>query len=252
MSQNPDAFMVHVGRRPQFRALQSRARLSLPLDLAEAGTIRVARRGLTMPFTLVPKERQFFVLFREDVDNLRTAVQVLSEMLASADGFGDYARRLKDIEHLGDDITHRIIRELNTTFITPFDREDVYGLASKLDDVVDLVEETADTILLDGIEAITPEACEMGNILAAISDELVQAVGALDARDSMTEHVVRIHDLENQGDRVTREAISSLFQSTTDAIHIIKWKDVYALLEKTVDTTEDIANILENVSIKSA
>lgn len=204
-----------------------------------------------MPFTLVPKERQFFVLFREDVDNLRAALQMLDEMLNSAAPFGDYALRLKDLEHLGDDITHRIIRELNTTFITPFDREDIYGLASKLDDVLDLVEETADTIYLDGIESITPEAQAMARILTQIGDELVAAIGDLDARQNLSQHMVRIHDLENQGDKVTREAISALFRSSQDAIHIIKWKDVYALLEKTVDTTEDIANILENVAIKT-
>lgn len=205
-----------------------------------------------MPFTLVPKERQFFVLFREDVDNLRTALGVLGDMLAGDDDLAGYARRLRDLEHLGDGITHRIIRELNTTFITPFDREDIYALASTLDDVLDLVEETADTIILDGIEVITPEAREMGRILLQIGDELVQAVNCLDSRENMSEHIVRIHDLENEGDRVTRSSISSLFQSSGDAIQIIKWKDVYALLEKTVDTTEDIANILENVSIKNA
>ena len=173
-------------------------------------------------------------------------------MLSATDGFVDYARRLKDLEHLGDDVTHRIIRELNTTFITPFDREDIYGLASTIDDVLDLVEETADTICLDGIEEITPEAREMGAILGNIGDALVSAVGELENRENISQHVVRIHDLENQGDRVTREAISSLFRTSLDAIFIIKWKDVYALLEKTVDTTEDIANILENVTIKNA
>lgn len=203
-----------------------------------------------MPFTLMPKERQFFVLFREAVDNLRIALGLLREMLADHGDFADFARKLKDLEHQGDDITHRIIRELNTTFITPFDREDIFGLASKLDDVLDLVEETADTIVLDGIETITPEAREMADILGRIGDELVKAIDKLNALDGLTEHTVHIHDLENQGDRVTRAAISDLFRTSKDAIHIIKWKDVYALLEKTVDTTEDIANILENVAIK--
>jgi predicted phosphate transport protein (TIGR00153 family) len=203
-------------------------------------------------FSLVPKERQFFVLFREDMDNLRKAIELLREMLAASDGFPDFARRLKDIEHLGDDITHRIIRELNTTFITPFDREDIYALASSLDDVLDLVEETAETIVLDDIQAITPEAREMADILAQIGDEMVAAIDHLDARDSLAQHTVRIHDLENQGDRVTRQAMGALFRNVTDAIEIIKWKDVYALLEKTVDATEDIANILENVTIKNA
>ena len=206
-----------------------------------------------MQFTFVPGERQFFVLFREDVDNLRTAVRVLQEMLEASKDLPEYARRLKDIEHLGDDVTHRIIRELNTTFITPFDREDIYALACTIDDVVDLVEETADTICLDGIEEITEPAREMGRILVQIGDELLEAVGQLGNRQrDMSQHVVRIHDLENQADHVTREAISALFRTSTDAIYIIKWKDVYALLEKTVDATEDIANILEGLAIKNA
>lgn len=205
-----------------------------------------------MPFTLVPRERKFFTLFREDVDNLRSAIDVLTQMLDHGSDFGQQARKLKDLEHLGDDITHRIIHELNTTFITPFDREDIYALASKIDDVVDLAEETADTIVLDGISDITPEAREMARILGEIGDELVKAFAVLDSRDGMATHTVRVHDLENQADKVTREAISNLFKSSTDAIYVIKWKDVYALMEKTVDTTEDIAQILENVGIKNA
>ena len=202
------------------------------------------------PFTLMPKERQFFVLFRQDVDNLRTGFQLLEEMLRKDGDLAEYARKLKDVEHVGDDITHHIIRELNTTFITPLDREDIYSLASKIDDVLDLVEETADTIVLDGIETITPEAQAMGSVLAQIGEELVKAIDVLDSRQGLTDYTIRIHELENQGDRITRDAIGGLFRSSQDAIHIIKWKDVYALLEKTVDTTEDIAKILESVSIK--
>jgi predicted phosphate transport protein (TIGR00153 family) len=202
------------------------------------------------PFTLMPKERQFFVLFRQDVDNLRKGIQILDEMLRVGTGLPEFARQLKDVEHIGDDITHRIIRELNTTFITPFDREDIYGLASKIDDVLDLAEETADTIVLDGIESITPEAVEMGRILSQIGDALVSAIEVLDTRNGMSDHTIHVHELENQADRITRDAIGGLFRDSTDAIYIIKWKDVYALLEKTVDTTEDIATILESVAIK--
>jgi predicted phosphate transport protein (TIGR00153 family) len=198
------------------------------------------------------KERQFFALFREDVDNLNNATKLLAQMLASEAPFAEFHRRLRDFEHLGDEITHRIIRQLNVTFITPFDREDILGLASKMDDVLDLIEETADTIVLDGIQAISDEARQMGVILSDIADELVTAVGMLDGKRQITKHVLRIHDLENQGDRVTRDAISKLFRTSQDAIFIIKWKDVYALLEKTVDTTEDIAHILENIMMKAA
>src|SRR5579875_2669951 len=206
-----------------------------------------------MPFSLVPKERQFFVLFRENAANLQVALETLNDLLnGPPTEFSHHAKKLRDLEHQGDEITHRIIRELNTTFITPFDREDIYALSAALDDVVDLAEEAADTIVLDRVDDITPEAKEMGAILVRIGQELVAAIDELDTRKNMTHYWVHIHDLENQGDWVTRQAIGALFQNGDDPLHIIKWKDVYSLLEKNVDRTEDVANILESVTIKNA
>lgn len=206
-----------------------------------------------MPITLVPRERQFFVLFRENASNLMEGLRTLDALLNSESAdFTQHAKKLRDLEHQGDEVTHRINRELNSTFITPFDREDIYALASALDDVIDLAEETADTIVLDRIESITPEAQQQGDILVQIGQVLMEAFDQLEARKDLTELWVRIHDLENQGDRVTRQAIGALFQNGLDPIHIIKWKDVYSLLEKTIDRTEDVANILESVTIKNA
>ena len=206
-----------------------------------------------MPLSLVPKERQFFVLFRDNAANLMEGLRTLNTLLHSpATEFGEQARRLRDLEHRGDEITHHINNELNRTFITPFDREDIYSLASAVDDVIDLAEETADTIVLDCITEMTPEAQQMGEILVQIGQELIEAFDKLEARKDMARHWVHIHDLENQGDRVTRQAIGELFRNSQDPIHIIKWKDVYSLLEKTVDRTEDVANILEAVTIKNA
>ena len=206
-----------------------------------------------MPLSLMPRERQFFALFRENAVNLMDGLKTLNSLLNSeASAFPGHARRLRDLEHQGDEITHRIIHELNTTFITPFDREDIYALAAAVDDVLDLAEETADTIVLDRVESITPEARHMGDILVQIGDELVQAFDRLEARNHMAEHWVRIHDLENQADKVTRQAIGALFHDGHDPVYLIKWKDVYSLLEKTVDRTEDVANILESVTIKNA
>ena len=206
-----------------------------------------------MPISLVPRERQFFVLFRENAANLVEGLQTLDALLNSGPGdFARHAKKLRDVEHQGDEVTHRINRELNSTFITPFDRADIYALASALDDVIDLAEETADTIVLDRIESITPDAQQMGDILVQIGQELAQAFDQLESRKDMTQYWVRIHDLENQGDKVTRQAIGALFQNCPDPIYIIKWKDVYSLLEKTVDRTEDVANILESVTIKNA
>ncbi len=204
-----------------------------------------------MPLSPIPKERQFFVLFRDDAVNLMEALKELDVLLHREGDFSESAKKLRDLEHQGDEITHRIVRELNATFVTPFDREDIYALASRVDDVLDLVEEAADTIVIDRIDRINPEAQEMGRILLEIGEELLAAFDNLDSRKNLEGHWVKIHDLENQGDRVIRQAIGALFQNSDDPIYVIKWKDVYALLEKTIDRTEDIANILENVTIKN-
>jgi uncharacterized protein len=211
-----------------------------------------AEKETCMPFTLVPRERHFFVLFREDAVNLMEALRELDVLLNADGGFDVSARKLRDIEHQGDEITHKIIHELNATFITPFDREDILALASSVDDVLDLVEETADTIVIDCIETIKPEAKEMGKILLLIGQQLVEAFDNLDSRKDMKRHWVEVHDLENQGDHVIRQAIGDLFRNATDPFEVIKWKDVYALLEKTIDRAEDVAIILENVTIKNA
>lgn len=206
-----------------------------------------------MPLSLIPKERQFFVLFRENAANLMEGLRVLDSLLNDGpENFIRHHQKLRDLEHQGDEITHRINQELNRTFITPFDREDIYALAGAVDDVIDLAEETADTIVLDRVDGITPEARRMGALLLKIGDELIQAFDKLESRKDMAQHWVRIHDLENQADKVTRSAIGALFANSLDPIYVIKWKDVYSLLEKTVDRTEDVANILESVTIKNA
>jgi predicted phosphate transport protein (TIGR00153 family) len=171
---------------------------------------------------------------------------------APAGAFGAHAEALRDLEHQADEVTHRITRELNHSFITPFDRDDIYALASALDDVIDLVEETGDTILLDGIRTITPEAQQMGNILVEIGRELVTVFDELESKSDTHECWIRIHTLENQADEVTRGAIGELFSTERDPIEVIRWKDVYDLLEETVDRAEDIASILETVTIKNS
>ncbi len=206
-----------------------------------------------MPFSLVPTERQFFVLFRENATNLMEGLKVLNTLLnSSADQFVQHHTQLRDLEHRGDEITHRVHQELNQTFLTPFDREDIYALAGAVDDVIDLAEETAATIVLDRVDEISPEAQELGAILLELGQQLVEAFDHLESRKDPEAHWVRIHELENEGDRVSRQAIGNLFQHSHDPIHIIKWKDVYNLLEQTIDRTEDVANILETVTLKNA
>lgn len=204
-----------------------------------------------MPLRLTPRRNQFLVLFRENVATLMEGLETLQAMLAGpVDAFADCAAQLRQLEHAADEVTHRISYELNHTFITPFDRDDIFALATVLDDVIDLAEETADTIVLDGIRMVTPAAQQMSALLVAIGHELVAAVDRLDGNPEGEECWARIHALENQADEVTRDAIGALFTTFDDPIEIIRWKDVYALLEKTVDRAEDLANILETLTIK--
>jgi uncharacterized protein len=201
---------------------------------------------------LMPKERQYFTLFRTDVDNVMAGITTLHAFLHSTEDGAGHASALTDIEHRGDEITHTIISELNKSFVTPFDREDILALTKGLDDIVDLTEEVADTIVIDGIDQITPEAQQMGDILLRIGEELIKAVNNLDSRKPDSGHWVAIHELENQGDKLVRKAIGGLFQNGMDARDIIKWKDVYALLEKTIDRAEDLANTFESIAVKNA
>jgi predicted phosphate transport protein (TIGR00153 family) len=206
-----------------------------------------------VPLHVMPRRNRFFVLFRENAATLMEGLEALQALLnGAAEAFGIHAENLRDLEHQADEITHRITRELNHSFITPFDRDDIYALASALDDVIDLVEEIADTIVLDGIQTITPEAQQMGHILIQIGRELVTVFDQLESKSDTHERWIRIHTLENQADEVTRGAIGELFNSLQDPIEVIRWKDVYALLEETVDRAEDIANILETVTIKNS
>jgi uncharacterized protein len=206
-----------------------------------------------MPLHVLPRRNRFFVLFRENAATLMEGLETLQALLNSpAEAFGKHATNLRDLEHQADEITHRITRELNHSFITPLDRDDIYALATALDDVIDLVEETADTIVLDGIQTITPEAQQMGAILVQTGRELVTVFDELESKSDAHECWIRIHTLENQADEVTRGAIGELFNTQQDPIEVIRWKDVYGLLEETVDRAEDMANILETVTIKNS
>lgn len=206
-----------------------------------------------MRLHVTPRRNRFFVLLRENAATLLEGLEILQALLhGPADAFGAHAANLRDLEHQADEITHRITRELNHSFITPLDRDDIYALAAALDDVINLIEETADTIVLDGIQTITPEAQEMGDILIQIGRELVTVFDELESKSDTHERWIRIHTLENQADEVTRGAIGELFNTQQDPIEVIRWKDVYALLEATVDRAEDMANVLETVTIKNA
>jgi hypothetical protein len=203
--------------------------------------------------SLVPRDRAFFDLFVEAGENSLRSARLLKEMLEVwPDDPGGLARDILKAEQEGDRITHDIIRRLNTTFVTPLDREDIYALATKLDDIVDYVEEAADFLGLYKIEAPMEQAQEMAGVLVRSCEQLNAALGELRGFKGLDKYWIEIHKLENDGDRISRDAVASLFANGIDPMVVIRWKDIFAVLERAVDATETVAHILEGIVIKNA
>jgi uncharacterized protein len=193
-----------------------------------------------------------FELFERAGTNIHRAAELLSEMLGSFPDSTHLAGDIRDLEHDGDQITHDLIDRMNKTFVTPIEREDVLQLASALDDVVDYTEEVADFLGLYGIEAPMDQAQQLADILVSATRELAAALPRLHGFRDIHPQVVEIHRLENEGDRIVREAIASLFQPGIDPVAVIRWKDIFERLEQAIDSTERAAYILEGILIKNA
>ncbi len=203
--------------------------------------------------SLVPRDRVFFDLFVEAGENSLRSARLLKEMLEVwPDDPGGLARDILKAEQEGDRITHDIIQRLNTTFVTPLDREDIYALATKLDDIVDYVEEAADFLGLYQIEAPMAQAQEMADVLVLACEQLSSALGELRGFKGLDRYWIEIHRLENDGDRISRDAVASLFANGIDPMVVIRWKDIFAVLERAIDATETVAHILEGIVIKNA
>jgi predicted phosphate transport protein (TIGR00153 family) len=198
-----------------------------------------------------PKEREFFDLFEEAGANIVHASGLLERLLEEWPDHGELAREVRDCEHEGDRITHDIIQRLNQTFVTPIDREDIYALASGLDDIVDWIEEVADFFSLYRIEAPMSQAQQQAHILHHACKQVAQAIPRLRAFGDIRHFTVEINRYENEGDRVVREALASLFQAGIDPMLVIRWKDIFERLEDAIDATERVANILEGITIKN-
>jgi predicted phosphate transport protein (TIGR00153 family) len=199
----------------------------------------------------VPKDREFFDLFEEQARNVARAAEMLEEMLR---GFPETASISRDIllcEQEGDRITHDVINRLNQTFVTPIDREDILELASALDDVVDLTEEASDYLVLYKIEAPMEQSQRLASVLKDACRQIAEAMPRMRSFDDISHFIVEIHRLENDGDRVTREAIASLFQTGVDPMVVIRWKDIFERLEEAIDAAEQVANVLETIAIKN-
>jgi predicted phosphate transport protein (TIGR00153 family) len=201
---------------------------------------------------LVPRERRFYQLFDQHVTSIVAASQLLREGLDDLPSLAHKQTTIKDLEHAGDEVTHELVRTLNRTFVTPFDREDIYALASGLDDVLDYIEEIGDTVTLYKIERIPPAAKEMVELICSAVLELQKGVSKLEGLKGVEQHGIEVHRLENLGDTASRRAIGELFSGATDALEVIKLKEFLTLLEDALDRCEDVANILEAITIKNA
>lgn len=204
-------------------------------------------------FGLIPKEEKFFQMFQEMGGIIVEGATALKEML---DHYSDPAasqKAIKDIEHRGDTQTHKIIKKLNKSFITPFDREDIYSLAAALDDILDLIDGCAQRLVMYNVESSTPEAKELAFLILKGAEAIKKALFIIGGKhEPIAEFCVEVNALENEADRVCREAVSRLFDEEKDPIQLIKWKEIYETLEKATDKCEDAANILESVVVKNA
>ena len=205
-----------------------------------------------MRLRLIPHQERFFDLFQADAENVLAGARLLEDMLQNYDNLEGRHQALRDAEHRGDEISHDIGRRLESTFVTPFDREDIHALISGLDDVIDFIEEAADTFLLYRIDQPTPRAIEQARIIVKQCEQINEAFAKLEGFKDLERFWIEVHRLENEGDVIVRRAMADLFEDGMEPVEIIKWKDVYTLLEQTIDKCEDVANIIERITIKHA
>ena len=200
---------------------------------------------------LIPKDNSFFPMFSAMSDNLIAGARTLVDLFADYKDIDGKIAEIQRIEHLGDDLTHAILTKLNQTFITPFDREDIHQLASKLDDVLDLINTAGARIKMYKIRTPPAAAGELARIILTQCQELQRAVSHLQKHDNVLSHCVEINRLENEADIISQQAIASLFETEKDPINLIKAKELLEYLERATDKAEDVANVLETVVLKS-
>ena len=202
-------------------------------------------------FSLIPKDTSFFQMFSAMSDNLIAGARTLVDLFAD---YQDVERKIDGVHHIereGDELTHAILTKLNQTFITPFDREDIHQLASKLDDVLDFINASAARIVMYRITAPPPAAGELARIILNQCQELQKAVNLMQKNGNILVHCVEINRLENEADMVAQHAIARLFECEKDPINLIKIKELLEFLERATDKAEDVANVLETVVLKN-
>ena len=201
---------------------------------------------------LLPRETSFFQMFTQQAENVYAGAVALVEMLENFNNPLAGVEKIESFEHIGDTITHGVMTRLNQTFITPFDREDIHELASKIDDVIDLIDAVSSRLITYHVQSIRPGVVDLARTVRDASAEIVAAVRVLDKGDHILDHCIEINRLENQADRQCRELIAQLFEQEKDPVQIIKWKEIIETLEFATDKCEDVANVIETVTLKNA
>ena len=201
-------------------------------------------------FRLIPREERFYDDFKLMADQLRNGARLLEQMLASDPPVIDKVHEIKEVEHQCDFLTHEVIQRLNKTFVTPIDREDIHELARTLDDVIDAIDSGAVLFQIYRIDTVRPAARELTRVIIQQTDEIRAAVEALERRKGVLERAIEINRLENEADRIHKQAIGDLFSEEKDPIMLLKWKEILDVLEEATDACEDVANLLENIVVK--
>jgi len=201
--------------------------------------------------SLVPQKREFFVLYSRAARNTVEIAQRLVSLLEEFPRADGLLRDIKELEHEGDRLTRELVDLLNRTFVTPFDRDDMFQLASALDDICDHIDEAAGNIAGYGVTEIRQSAKQQAEVILRATEKLSEAVEQIEGFKDADRQLNELRDLEDEGDRLNREAVSQLFKTETDAISIIRWKDIHEQLEEAVDACENAADVLEAILVKN-
>src|SRR5690242_7116505 len=200
---------------------------------------------------LIPQTREFYTLFDRAAQNLVATAQLLLDLLEHYPDRRDLVDQIKDREHEGDAVTHEIVQLVNKTFVTPIDGEDIYDLATALDDVCDFMDQVADELNLYGVDEVPSEAIEQAGVILRTVGKLADAIAGLDGLRDVSDHLVAIHTLEDEADRIVRDATARLFRDGLDPLVVIRWRDIHADLEQAVAGCGRAAHVLESVYLKN-
>ena len=205
-----------------------------------------------MPFSLSPKDSSFYPLFTASAENLVEATNVLSDFIHDHARRDELAKELRELEHTGDQTTHAIFRQLNTSFVTPFDRDDIYRLAGRLDDVMDFVEAAADLVILTGLGTLPAEMSQQVSLLQRCAQTTAEAMPRLRTRKDLDVYWIEVNRLENEADQLYRRLLAKLFDGGYDALTVLKLKEVAEQLEAAADAFENVANAIETIVVKES